>query len=269
MIQLGNFSIKEIIHGIAQDYDGRILYYIDQLNKAGITINSEKTEVKDKAGNVVRAVYKAKTGELSATSALLSPALLNAQSGSEIEYATAEKALEMPYMVMVVAGASVDASTAKEGTIHVIGIYNDGANGKTLEQGTSAVVDKTFAFDSATKKITLPAAEDGAPTKYLVWYKRDNKTGMALSNYSNVFPSAVRLTLQCAVSTLCDSEYKAAYLFIPAFQPDPSVTINLDADSTECEFKGTMMADYCTSENKLLYTLYFPDEDVVTTAVGA
>ena len=43
-------------------------------------------------------------------------------------------------------------------TIHVIGLFTNGANGAVLTQGTTAVVNKTFAYDSANKKVTVPGS---------------------------------------------------------------------------------------------------------------
>lgn len=268
MFKLGNFSVKELITGVAQSFNDELLYNLDQLTKASIEISAESTEVKDKNGNVIRVIYKSKTGKVTANSALLSPVLMAAQSGTAMKYASTESAIEMPKIIIVAAGTVVDASDAIEGTIHVMGLYGNGANGAVLAQGTSAVLNKTFGFDTASKKITLPnATGEDAPQKYLITYKRDNTKGAVIVNKVDEFPDTVKLTFYAAVMDPCADKYKAAYIVIPSFQTDPSVTINMDAESTETDFNGNINTDYC-GVDKVLYYIYFPDEDAVTTVVS-
>lgn len=264
---LGNFAVKEIIYGVAQNFENDLLYTLDQLTSASIEVSSDPIEIKDKNGNVMRTIYQSKSANFTASSALLSPVLLNAQSGSPMEVASSTDKIEMPFVTVVAAGATIDATDAKTGTIHVMGLYNNGANGKVLAQGTSAVVDVSFAYDASAKTITVPAAATNAPTKYLIKYDRDAEAGYKITNTASTFPDTIHLTLYVAIVDPCEDAYRAAYVYIPSFQPDPSVTINLDSESTETDFKGTLQIDYCDSIDKVLYYIYFPDEDAVTTVV--
>ena len=150
---LGNFAVKEIIYGVAQNFENDLLYTLDQLTSASIEVSSDPIEISDKNGNVIRTIYQSKSATFSATSALLSPVLLNAQSGSPMEVAASGSAIEMPFITIVAAGTTIEATDAKTGTIHVMGLYNNGANGKVLAQGTSAVVDVSFAYDSAAHHV--------------------------------------------------------------------------------------------------------------------
>ena len=85
---LGNFTIDEIITGVAQDKTtDEILYTLDQLSSAQIEISSDSNDITDKNGNIVRTIYKNKQGNFSATNAFLHPQVLNAQSGTETETA--------------------------------------------------------------------------------------------------------------------------------------------------------------------------------------
>lgn len=264
---LGNFAVKEIIYGVAQNFEDELLYTLDQLTSASIEISSDPIEITDKNGNVIRTIYQSKSGTFTASSALLSPVLMNAQSGSPMQIAASGAAIEMPFVTIVTAGSTVTATDAKTGTIHVMGLYNNGANGKVLAQGSTAVVDTSFAWDSTNKTITVPASATGAPTKYLIKYDRDVEAGYKISNTASSFPDTIHLTLYVAIVDPCEDAYRAAYVYIPSFQPDPSVTINLDAESTETDFRGSLQIDYCDSVDKILYYIYFPDEDAVTTVV--
>lgn len=134
-----------------------------------------------------------------------------------METATAAKAIEMPKIVTVAAGGTLDVADAKSGTIQVMGLYNNGANGVALEQGVTAVVDQTYAYDSSTKKITVPTAEVDAPTLYLVKYDRDVTSGLKMANYADQFPDTIRLTLYIAVMDPCSDKYRAGYLWDKSF----------------------------------------------------
>ena len=265
---LGNFSVKEIIAGVAQDFNDNLLYTLDQLTSAQIEVSSDPTDITDKNGNIIRSIYQSKTATFTANSALLSPVLMNAQSGSPMELATSAAPIQMPKITIVAAGATVDVSDAKDGTIHVMGLYGNGANGAVLAQGTTAVVDKTFAYDSSAGTVTVPGTATDAPQKYLIKYERDSEKGAKLANYANSFPDTIKLTLYAAVMDPCSDKYRAAYIVIPSFQPSPAVTISLDAESTETTYEGNVNVDYC-GQDKTLFFIYFPDEEAVTTVVSA
>ena len=262
--KLGNYAVKEVIYGVAQDFNGNLLYTLDQLTSASIEVSSDRTEVTDKHGNVIRQIYNNKTATFTANSALASPLLLNAQSGSPAQYATSESRIEMPKVVVIAAGASLQVADAKEGTIQVMGIYNNGANGAVLTQGASAVVDRTYALDTATNTLTVPAAATDAPTQYLIKYDRDVESGMKLANYADSFPDTVHLTLYVAVMDPCSDKYRAAYVYIPSFTPDPSVTISFDSENQEVDFNGSVNLDFCGTD-KVLYYIFFPDEVAVVS----
>ena len=263
--RLGNFNIDEILYGVAQNFSEEILYYLDQLSTASIEISADSTDITDKKGNVVRTKYKSKTGTFNATNAWLHPAIMNAASGSEIKTATAEAPIEMPKMEIVPAGGSITVD-AIEGTIHVIGMYGNGANGKVLTQSTEADYEAgTFKLSEGT--LTVPAKAEDVPIQYLVKYQRNSKSGIALVNTADKFPNTVRLTLFCSYIDPCSDELKPCYVYIPSFMADPSVTISLDAENQEMDYNGILQMDYCSTE-KHLYFIYFPgDETVVSGTV--
>lgn len=260
---LGNFTVDEVLYATAQNFSDELLYVLDQLASANIEISAESTDITDKKGNVVRTVYKSKTGTFTATNAFAHPAIMNAASGSDIIYATNDAPVEMPKMVIIPAGGELTIADEVEGSVKVIGLFGNGANDKALTQSTAADYD-TGKFGLNEHKITVPEAAEGHPTQYLVKYQRKSKTGMILANRADKFPSTVRLTLFCSIVDPCSDTLKACYVYIPSFMADPSVTISLDSENQEMDYKGTLQTDFC-SANKDLYYIYFPDEDVVVT----
>lgn len=275
---LGNFNIDEIVFGTAQNFEGELLYTLDQLTSAQIEVSSESTDITDKYGNVVRTIYKSKSATFTATNAFLNPHIMNAASGIEIEEAGAgSDALVMPKIQLVKAGSQIvlDGIGALDDTLSVIGIYSSGGNSKALTRAANAsLANMTYGYNSASDTITLPPATEGTgsdmitgPVNYLIKYDRTITSGYKLTNTATSFPSTVELTLYCSYVDPCDDTLRACYVVCPSFQASPETTISLNADEQEMDFSGTVQMDYCGAE-KVLYYIYFPDEDIVKTAIS-
>ena len=276
---LGNHTIDEILLACATSFDESEVYYVvDQLSNATITITSDPREITDKNGNVVRRIYKSKNGEFSSTNAFLHPAIMNAGSGSTLEEASAASNIDMPKIQIVSAGGSVNVTDAKSGTIKVVGIYGNGANSGAITAGTG-----TASFDPTTgtgeyviataddvSTLTVPAVgtTDSAsyPVNYMVMFTRPVSSGVKLTNTADKFPNSVKLTLYVSYVDLCTESLRPAYVVLPNFMADPSVTINLSSENQEQDFNGTLQVDYC-SGTKVLYYIYYPDEDIVETVI--
>jgi len=265
-LRLGNHVIDEILTAVAQNFDDELLFTLDQLSSASIEISAESTEITDKKGNVLRTQYRSKSGTFNSTNAFLHPAVMNAASGSKIEVASAASKIQMPKICTIAAGAELDVSDAITGTIHVIGIYGNGANDdKELEESTAApVVHETYQL--ADGKITVPAAGADAPVTYVIRYDRQVESGYKLSNLSNKFPDTIHLTLLCSYMDPCDDALKPCYVYFGSFMPNPEMTINLDSENQEIDFNGIIQVDYCSAD-KVLYVIYYPDEDLTVVGV--
>ena len=253
--------------GVAQNFNNDILYTLDELSGASIEISADPREITDKRGNVVRRIYPAKTGTFSATNAFLHPQVMNAASGSSIQNASEDAPIRTPMMAIVNAGGTIDVSEAIADTIHVIGIFGNGANSVALVQSTAAAYDDeepTYAV--ADNVLTVPAASTGAPVRYVVLYEYMLTSGMKLVNNTTDVPKTVQLTIKATYVDPCEEDLKACYIYIPSFMADPSVTISLDSETQEMEFTGALQTSYCGTD-KLLYAIYFPENDVVTTGV--
>lgn len=239
--KLGNFNIDEILYGAADNFDGELLYTLDQLTSASIEISSESNDITDKNGNIVRTIYKSKTGTFTATNAFLHPQIMNAASGSTIEEASTTNAIAMPRIIVKPAGATVTLdSTADDATVTVIGLYGSGANSATLTKGTAASFNATtgagvFGYDADKNIVTLPASGTDAPVNYLIKYNRTVTSGMKLSNIANVFPDTVVLTLYCSYVDPCDDQLRACYVVLPSFQASPETTISLSSEDQEMD----------------------------------
>lgn len=223
--KLGNHYIDEILYGVAQDDNDNIKYALDQLSSASIEISADSQDVTDKKGNIIRTTYRTKTGTFTATNALLHPAALNAQSGKDITYATANAPITMPKIYVIAAGAKIQVPDLKTGTLRVIGLYGNGANAPALDATASAAL---VTGSGSNAVLQAPAAGTDLPIQYLVRYERDVVSGAMLTNTTKDLPGLVKLTLFCAYGDPCNNDLKPCYVIIPRFAADPSMTISLD-----------------------------------------
>lgn len=262
--KLGNYAIDQLLLAAAENFDGDLLYTLDQLSSATIEVSSDPIEVTDKDGNVIRTRYRNKSGTFNATNALLNVNIQNAAGGLEKpEYASTTNAIRMPKMEIVEKTTTpIQLDSPVTGTVQVMGMFNNGANEEDAYKAASAStgVDATHFFVNTDGQLTLPTVTgDDAPTKFLVKYQYDETSGLAIKNTVDKFPNTIRLTLKATYIDPCDDSVKPCYIYIPSFQVSPDITINLDAENTEIDYNGNMQVDYCSNE-KLLYAIYFPNE---------
>ena len=274
-IKLGNIAIDEILYGISRDFSGNILYTLDQLQNASIEITSESSDITDKKGNIVRRIYRSKQGTVNAENAFLNPMIMNNASGSDIKVATSSAPINMPRIELIGAGSNaytldsgVDASTIK-----VKALFANGINGEDLTKITTGdpTYDEsngtyTYLYDATNKKITVPASGEGKPLSYFVMYTRSRTEGFKMDNLANKFPVAQDLTFYCSYIDPCNDTPRACYVNIPSFSPSPETTLSFNADEQNMSFSGNINVYYCATD-PVLYSIYFPLENSVTTAV--
>ena len=257
--------IDEILYAIAQDFDDKLVFSLDQLKSASIAVTTESTDIVDKKGRLLRRQYKSKSAEFNSTNAFLHPAAMAAGAGSAIENASSTNTIQMPKIVSINAGATIDVADAKTGTIHVMGLFGNGANDVELEQSTTAVAGESYAL--VDNKLTVPDGGTDLPTVYVIRYERDVESGMKIANLADKFPNTLRMTFFCSYVDPCDDQLKSCYVYCPSFMPNPDLTINLDSENQELDFNGIVQTDFCGGTEKVLYIIYYPDEDV--TVVGS
>ena len=221
----------------------------------------------DNTLNIIRTTYRAKTGTFTATNALLHPAAINAQSGSDIQYATAAAKIQMPKIMVAPAGTDLPCGDLVDGTLRVIGLFGNGANDVALSPEDAEALIKTGGPSVSGSYIDLPAAGDDLPIQYLVKYERNIEKGAMLQNTTAVTSDLVKLTLFCSMGDPCSDSLRPCYVVIPRFAADPSMTISLDAETQEIDFSGNLNVDYCAGTSALYY-IYYPDEDLVVSGTS-
>lgn len=258
--KLGDKIYKEILYFYAEDLSTELpLYVLTQLSEATVEITADSNDVTDKNGNLVKKIWKSKSGTFSATNAFCNMNILEAASGGKAVFATSSDKVQMPKMFHVAAGTkTVDiGADFVEGSVKVAQYFADGSIGKTYELNTTASATQ-FAVAKETHTLTLPT--DGEADMYFVKYIREASTGAVITNKADEFPSSVRGIMKATYYNPCKkNELKADYIEFPSFQVSPEVSFPINADSATMDFKGDLEIDYCGTD-KVLYKVYDADE---------
>ena len=254
--KLGDVIIDRIQYGVAEDFDGNLLYVLSQLTEATINISAESKEAKDKDGTLVKKFWRGKTGTFEAKNAMLNVNVVGSSSGEEPSLATAGNNIVMPKIITVNAGTTVTLNGYVEGTVTVNAYGANGNMGTAYTKGTQASATE-FAL-TADGKFTPPT--DANEVRYIVKYDRKVDDGVAVYNKADQFPGTVKLTLKALCVDPCEADtLRACYIVLPSFQVSPEVSISLQTDA-QADYKGDLQVAYC-SGNKTLYEFYMAAED--------
>ena len=162
----------------------------------------ESRDAVDKDGTLIKRFWNAKTGEFTATNAMLNLNVMAAQSGNEANIATADNVIVMPKIITVKAGTTVDLNGFVAGNrITVNALGTNGAMGKAYTQGTAASATE---FGLAGTKLTAPT--DTAESQYVVKFDRNVTEGVDILNSADKFPATVRLTLKGLCVDPCEAD---------------------------------------------------------------
>jgi len=255
--KLDDIIIDRIQYGVAEDFDGNLLYTLTQLSEATIDVTAESKDATDATGTLIKRFYQGKSGEFSAQNAMLNLNILGAASGEGKLTASDSAAIAMPKIITVKAGTTVTLTDAVDGTIVVNALGTNGAMGTAYAQATTAS-DTEFGYAASTKVLTPPT--DANETQYIVKYTRNVKSGVAIKNRADKFPGTVKLTLKALCVDPCSADtLRACYIVLPSFQVSPEVSISLDTEST-LEYSGTLQVNYCSAD-KELYSIYLAEDD--------
>lgn len=256
--KLDDIIIDRIQYGVAEDFDGNLLYTLTQLSEATINITAESKDAVDATGTLIKRFWQGKTGEFTAQNAMINLNIVGAASGEGKVVATDEAQIEMPKIMVVKAGEKPTLTDYVDGTVTVNAIGTNGAMGKAYTKSAEANASETEYALSGDGQLTLPT--DATETQFIVKYIRKVKSGVTIANKADKFPQTVKLTLKALAVDPCAADtLKAVYIELPSFQVSPEVEISLTTDA-QLNYSGALQVDYCSAD-KVLYKIYFADED--------
>lgn len=256
--KLDDIIIDRIQYGVAEDFEGNLLYTLTQLSEATINITAESKDAVDATGTLIKRFWQGKTGEFTAQNAMINLNIVGAASGEGKVVATNESQIEMPKIMVVKAGEKPTLTDYVQGTVTVNAISTNGAMGKAYTKSVNSEASETAYALASNGELTLPT--DSNETQFIVKYMRKVKSGVTIANKSDKFPQTVKLTLKALAVDPCAADtLKAVYIEFPSFQVSPEVEISLTTD-TQLNYSGALQVNYCSDE-KVLYKIYFADED--------
>lgn len=253
--KLDDIIIDRIQYGVAEDFDGNMLYALSQLSEATINISAEFKDAVDAQGTLIKRFWQSKSGEFSATNAMLNLNILGAASGEGKIVASEGNEITMPKIIIVKAGSTVTLDNFVEGSVFVNAFGVNGAMGEAFEIADAA---SETAFAIADGVLTPPTAAE--VTQYIVKYDRKTISGVAIVNKADKFPQTVKLTLKALCVDPCSADtLRACYIVLPSFQVSPEVEITFDTEGN-LAYNGQLQVDYCSAD-KALYYIYMAEED--------
>ena len=202
--RLGDIIVDRIQYGLAEDFNGNLLYVLTQLADATIEISNETKDATDAQGSLVKRFFKAKTGTFNATNAFLNTSILTAKAGVPAEIAASSNAIKMPKIITVKKGETVKLANLVEGSVRVNAYYTNGTmgvgEGEVFTMGTVASATQ-FAI-AADGTLTLPTLPEGSEiSQFVVKYDRMVTEGIRILNSADKFPNTVKLTLKVLINS--------------------------------------------------------------------
>lgn len=246
--KLGDLVVDRIVTGVGENSAGQLLYTLTNLQEASINISAESEDAVDGTGAVIKTFYRAKTGEFTATNSTISLPILAATSGTDAEYASAENALSIPYILTSAKNTGIELpGITDDGTSANIRVYAINANG-TLGDVYAATA-YTVTAGTGGKPSTMAITKRQDDNMWLIKYDRSvTANAMHIVNRSDAFPKSHKLTLKVLIVDPCETDVvRAAYVVLPNFQPSPEVEIGFSTDAT-LDFSGQLQTSYCGTQ---------------------
>lgn len=255
--KLGDLIVDRISMAYAEKFDGTPLYVLTQLSEASIEISAESRDAVDKDGTLIKRFWNAKTGEFTATNAMLNLNVMAAQSGNDANIATSENVIVMPRIIVVKSGTTATLAGYVSGArITVNALGTNGAMGKAYTLGSTA-----SATEFGLSGTTFTPPTDSNESQYVVKYDRSVNEGVEILNSADKFPATIKLTLKALVVDPCEADtLRSAYIVLPSFQPSPETTIALSSDNATLDYSGSLQVNYCSTD-KELYKIFYATAD--------
>lgn len=233
---------------------GAYKFTLDELQKATIENNEEKTEITGKHGRKLSNLKRNKAVTITGDNGLVSGGLLEVQTGGSFE----NKATEILWTdYLTVSNNAATTSFKAIGTTgaEIESLYlknSDETLGKELEQASQADTDK-FAYSPTTKALTFKGVPDG--TEIVVYYKRKIKADV-LDNDSDNYSGKCALYIDAFAEDKCSNVYRVQ-IYIP--KADFSGTFNLEIGDSQTvhSFEAEALAGACGAGGKMwTYTVF-------------
>lgn len=267
-MNIKNLVFNRAIRGIMFDRTTKqALWSVSQLKNFRMQVTTEKETAVDAMNSPIMDFYRAKSGTLSADSALFDLGLFAAQSGDVVDASTATNKFIIPVFDEVTLTDATSAtltynpylaSGADYAVPYIYVMNGDGTLGEVLTADAQASAGK---FSISGKNLTFAANDLNVGDTILAVYDREvdgTNEAVQVKNSATKFPKNGKFVLEYLAADPCDSEMLYyCYNEIPNAQLSPDIDLEFATDMTH-SFELDMKQEYCDKE-KLLYRMICPD----------
>ena len=230
---------------------GEVLARLTSLEDSSLKTAAEGTDVTDSIGALITTLYRAKTGEFSATNSLLSLDLAAQQMGSDKVVAATGATITTPVTeTFTVSGTTITLGHTPTNTIKYIYLLEN----KTLAKKYAvAATASATEFSIATNTITLPTGVTSG-TIY-VEYEYASESAVKVANNTEKFPEAVGVKIFAIFRSVCNENIKYAGSIVAAKGKVDPTSVELALTTTgKHAFNVKFQKDYC-DENADLFSI--------------
>jgi len=208
--------------------DASIMATINQINNANINQTQEVVWYQGKQGIRLAGFDRNKNVEVTCQNGYIDIAAMSLQTGSDIEvYDGLTKFIEAPYIDEIFTEDGVTAETTYAAYSPVAGAeieYIYKVNGSSIAGSTkytqaAAASAANFAYDPATKEITLPTGVFEAGEVVLAQYKY-KATGTSISSDTEHFSKSAKVVIDLTTQDICTDAITHSQFIIPKAKID-------------------------------------------------
>ena len=258
-LDFNNYSITSIDSITGFDIaTGECVFILDEIQDATIEGDAEVVWQTGREGRRLSALKRNKTCSITANNGFIVGGLLREQIGDTDPTIDMENAtIEMPaFERLTVAGGAVETTFEAVGTAgaEIMWVYRqnrDSSQGEKFAQGASASAD-TFAYDPATRTITLPTGEFEDGDMVIVFYNHLTR-GVRYTNRSDQYAGDVRLVCDILVSDVCDGSMTHSKLVMSRASLSDNFSFTFGSDPAVQSFTAEAIATVCGGEREFFY----------------
>lgn len=256
--RMGDFTLTELTKFEAYTREEGLLdFLMDEIDSFSIDHSQEQSDITGQNGRVIGKKKKKKSVSVSGTNGLISEGMLKAQLGGEIKNGNmkikkSETKKITSSMSVTVDDTPIGAVGQEIGKIQLIG--SAGSVVKEYRQGTVASDDK-FAYDPATKTITLPTDTDIETDMHVRYAYYRVVQGTSINNPFDKYSEIREVWLHGYGVDKCDNKIAYAWFF-PRADISGEFSMDIGGDQTMHNFGFQALPDLCNEDENDLYTLY-------------
>ena len=261
MLNVNDLSITSFETVMACNINGGAFRFIlDEMQSCTISNTQENTNLTGRGGRTIGLLKRNKAVTVSGTNGMVSLGLIEAEVGNAGESNKTTTVKIPDYLTAVESEGKVIATTnhVAVGTAgNEIGeLHVKDANGivkKTLTQDASVAAGK-FTYDPATKAIAFYAGDVVAGDTITVYYKRQIKADVVISNVSDAFSEKLELYIDAIAEDKCKNEYRVQF-FIPYADFSGNFDLAMGDSQTVHNFEATSLASSCGNGASTFWTM--------------